>query len=292
MDLSDLLIFKTVAEEGGILRAAGKLHRVPSNVTTRIRQLEASLGTPLFIRERQRLVISPGGRMLLGYAERLLRLADEARHSLVQPGPSGVLRLGALESTSASRLPAVLSRFHKTYPDVRVELQTGTNDALTAGVKERRLDAAFVVERPSDSMLESMTVFAEKLVLIASRDHPPIVRPLDVADDSIIAFPAGCAYRRVLERWLGGQGTATMRVLELHSYHAMVACVAAGTGVALLPESVLQTVRAAAVTRHRLPKVFERASTPLIWRASEASPAVAALCNQLERAIGGQHRAN
>jgi Bacterial regulatory helix-turn-helix protein, lysR family len=48
LDLSDLLIFKTVAEESGILRAARKLHRVPSNVTTRIKQLETSIGTELF----------------------------------------------------------------------------------------------------------------------------------------------------------------------------------------------------------------------------------------------------
>ena len=59
MDLSDLLIFKTVAEEGGILRAASKLHRVQSNITTRIKQLEASLGTQLVFRDRQRLVLSP-----------------------------------------------------------------------------------------------------------------------------------------------------------------------------------------------------------------------------------------
>src|SRR5690349_2444009 len=75
MDLSDLLIFKTVAEEGGILRAARKLHRVQSNVTTRIKQLETSIGAELFFRERQRLVLSPRGEKLLTYADQLLRLA-------------------------------------------------------------------------------------------------------------------------------------------------------------------------------------------------------------------------
>src|ERR1700738_3300474 len=79
MDLSDLLIFKTVAEEGGILRAARKLHRVQSNVTTRIKQRQTSIGVQLFFRDRQRLVLSPNGESLLVYADKLLRLAEEAR---------------------------------------------------------------------------------------------------------------------------------------------------------------------------------------------------------------------
>lgn len=109
-------------------------------------------------------------------------------------------RLGALESTAASRLPDILGRFHGAYPDVRVELQTGTNDALTTAVRERRLDAAFVVETPADPVLASMPLFAERLVLISAIGHKAVRGPRDVRGESVIAFPSGCAYRRVLER--------------------------------------------------------------------------------------------
>ncbi len=277
MDLSDLQIFKTVAEEGGILRAARKLHRVQSNVTTRIKQLETSIGAQLFFRDRQRLVLSPRGASLLAYADKLLRLADEARTVVAGRSPSGTLRLGALESTSASRLPLLLARFHAAYPDVRVELQTGTNDALTAAVRERRLDAAFVAEAPADNTFASLPLFRERLVLVSSLRHPPITRPRDVKDDSIIAFPHGCAYRRILERWLGAKNLPTLRVLELSSYHAIAVCVASGTGIALLPESVLDVVRSEGLARHPLPTVLAGITTPLIWRANEASPAITAL---------------
>lgn len=87
----------------------------------------------------------------------------------------------------------------------------------------------------------------------------------------------GCAYRRVLERWLGGKGFATLRSLELGSYHAIVACVAAGAGIALVPESVLGVVNAAQVARYRLPKLHGDIVTPLIWRSAEATPCVVAL---------------
>ena len=103
MNLSDLEVFRAVANEGGIVKAARKLHRVPSNVTKRIQQLEATLGAPLFVRARQRLFVSPHGELLLSYANRLLQLADEARAAVSGVPPRGTLRLGSLESTSASR---------------------------------------------------------------------------------------------------------------------------------------------------------------------------------------------
>src|SRR5215831_5793740 len=91
MDLSDLRIFSTVVRQGGVTRAAERLHRVQSNVTTRIRQLEENLGVALFIREGKRLHLAPSGQMLLGYADRLLALADETRHALQDSRPRGLL---------------------------------------------------------------------------------------------------------------------------------------------------------------------------------------------------------
>lgn len=277
MELSDLHIFRTVAREGGIVRAARRLHRVPSNITTRIQQLEASMGVQLFTRERNRLALSQSGERLLVHAERMLRLADEARSDISGTAPSGVLRLGALESTAASRLPAILAAYHKAYPDVSVELMTGTNDALTAAVVDRRVDAAFVAEAPASRELAHQPLFRERLVIISAATHAPIHRAQDVDGDSVIAFPNGCYYRRVLQRWLGERRLPSIRVLELGSYHAIVACVASGTGIALVPESVLETVQHAAVTQHPLPKVHSDVVTPLIWRAAEQSPALMAL---------------
>ena len=281
MELEDLSIFRTVVQEGGILKAARKLHRVPSNVSTRIRQLESSLGTELFHRDRQRLVVSQSGHRLLDYAEQLLRLSAEAKAAVSGTAPGGVLRIGALESTTASRLPAVLAAFHRRYPDVRVELSTGTNDALVAALAARRVDAAFVAEAPHDAAVEAIPLFRERLVLISPAGHAPVRRAQDIAADTVIAFPNGCAYRRVLIRWLGDRRIAAMRVLDLGSYHAIVACVAAGAGVALVPEAVLATLKSPPVERHPLPAVHAQVTTPLIWRAGEVPAALAALQAEL-----------
>ena len=277
MNFADLVVFKSVVDEGGVIKAAHKLHRVPSAVTTRIKQLEASIGVELFHRNRQRLHLSPAGELLRDYAERLIQLADEARNVVSGTAPRGVLKLGALESTTASRLPPILAGFHGRYPDVRLELVTGTNDALLRQLAERRLDAAFVSEPPAEHTFEHVPVFAERLIVISSMNHTPIRRARDVDGDSIIAFPEGCAYRRVLQRWLGRDSLATLRVLELASYHAIVACATAGAGIALMPESVLDTMPEAKVLRHPIPKAQGLITTPLVWRRGEISPSVLAL---------------
>ena len=134
MELSDLHIFRTVAREGGIVRAARRLHRVPSNITTRIQQLEASIGVQLFTRERNRLALSQSGERLLVYADRMLRLSDEARSAIAGDAPSGVLRLGALESTDGEPAAGDSRRLSQGVPGRECRIDTGTNDALTAAV--------------------------------------------------------------------------------------------------------------------------------------------------------------
>src|ERR1700751_779599 len=163
MNFADLQVFKSVVDEGGVIRAASKLHRGPSAVTTRIKQLEASMGVKLFHRDKQRLHLSPAGELLLDYAERLIQLSEEARDVVTGTTPRGVLKLSALESTTASRLPPILAGFHNHYPDVRLELTTGTNDWLLGQLSERKLDAAFIGEQPSGRAVEHIPVFAERL---------------------------------------------------------------------------------------------------------------------------------
>src|SRR5262245_41552731 len=82
LELSDLRLFKAVAETGGVTRAAARLHCVQSNVTARIKRLEADLGVELFVRAPRGMSLTPEGRRFLDYADRLLALAEEARAEL------------------------------------------------------------------------------------------------------------------------------------------------------------------------------------------------------------------
>lgn len=282
LDLSALEIFKAVVEQGGITKAAAKLHRVQSNVTTRVKQLEERLGTRLFVRDNRRLVLSAEGKLLLAYADRLLNLSSEAEAALRSGLPQGTFPVGALESTAATRLPPILARYHRAYPDVRLELVTGTTGALVARVLDHGLEAAFVAEPFTASDLESQLAFTEELVLITPKGFRRITSARDVGQTTLIAFATGCSYRRRLEAWLSGGSVVPGRVMEFGSYHAIVACVAAGAGIAIVPRSVIRAVlHDGAIATYRLPVSVSRARTLLVWRRGYRSPALTALRTHL-----------
>lgn len=276
VDLESLEIFRAVVAEGGVVRAATRLHRVQSNVTTRVRQLEERLGVTLFRRQGRGLTLTPEGQRLLGYAERLLRLADEAVAAMQGRRPQGRFRLGALESAAGSRLPPILARYHALYPEVTVELSTAPTAALVDRALRFEIEAALVAEPFLAPELEALEAFEEELVLVAPAGVT-MSAAADLGRRAVIAFAQGCSYRQRLEEWLAGESIRPERVLEFASYHATVACVAAGAGVTIVPRSVLASLPGLAeVSVHPLPPAIARSRTYLVWRAP-ASPALQGL---------------
>lgn len=283
MELSDLAIFRAVVEAGGVTRAAERLHRVQSNITTRIRQLEEKLGTPLFIREGKRLHLSPAGQVLLDYAQRLLDLADEARDAVRDGSPRGALALGAMESTSAVRLPGPLSDFVRLYPEVKLALKTGNPQQLAAAVLAGALDAALVTGPIVEGPFEREPVFSEELVIVASAGHAAITSAGAEPPRSIVAFEQGCPHRARLEQWYAGKNSMPVQTIEITSYHAMLGCVVVGMGISLVPLSVLATFpERARLSVHALPPGSDRAQTELIWRKGAMSPKIRALIEVLK----------
>jgi DNA-binding transcriptional LysR family regulator len=277
MDLAALRIFRAVVQEGGVTRAAERLNRVQSNVTTRVRQLEDELGVALFIRDGKRLHLAPAGQVLLNYSERLLSLADEARLAVQDSKPRGIFRLGAMESTAAVRLPAALSEYHRRHPDVVLELRTGNPPKLAALILAGELDAALVTEPVADATFEKAPAFAEEAVIVSAVGRPGVDRK-GVASRTIIAFERGCPHRKRLEDWYAKRGEMPERTIELGSYHAMLGCVVAGMGIAMLPRSVLSTFpESKRLSIHKLPAGENRFEIVLIWRRGAGSSKVQAL---------------
>lgn len=293
MDLTSLEIFRAVADEQSVTRAAQHLQRVQSNVTTRIKQLEDELGVHLFLRDGKRMTLTDKGREFLAYAERLLALAAEARQSMHPGVAGGTLRLGSMESTAASRLPPILARYHRAHPGVALEVSTGTSQALIEGVLSSRIDCALVAhpdalrrEDLDGQALErglcAMPAFNEELVMVLPPDHPPAASPGDIRVGTLACFARGCTYRMLAERWLAGQRTegTPLQVREVGSYHAILACVSAGDSAGIVPRSVLSLYRESpAVTTLAVMPV----DTLLVWREGYATAAF----QRLREAIAG-----
>lgn len=112
------------------------MHRVPSNLTTRLRQLETELGLIcLFARISVYVSLLPG-ITFLRYSQQILALVDEARSVVAGDEPQGLFSLGSLESTAAVRIPATLAEFNRRYPKIQFSLSTGPSGTMLDGVLE------------------------------------------------------------------------------------------------------------------------------------------------------------
>ncbi|MFT6905789.1 MAG: DNA-binding transcriptional LysR family regulator [Oleiphilaceae bacterium] len=277
MELADLTVFREVALSGGITYAAKKLHRVPSNVTTRIQKLEEELGQALFIREKNRLTISNAGKMLLIYADEILALVQSAKDQLQDSEPSGSLRIGSMEAVAATRLVKPLQYFHMQYPKVTLQVKASPTGVLLEDVVQGNVDLALVADPANDPRLYISPVFEERLVMVSSLGHKKILKPSDLGiSPSILGFNHRCAYRNRLLDWFKA-GDCIPNIIEMNSYHVLLSCAAAGMGVGMVPIELLKTYPFAESIRvHDLPEKWSRTTTALIWHNERVTPAMRA----------------
>jgi hypothetical protein len=111
-------------------------------------------------------------------------------------------------------------------------------------------------------------------VLVTCRAMGKVSGPADIGRLTLIAFTQGRSYRKRIEQWLGSANVMPERILEFASYQAMIACVAAGTGFAVVPKSVLEALRATkSIRQHALPKRFSHNRTYVVW-SGDPSPSL------------------
>lgn len=282
MELSDLRIFRAVVDAGGITRAAERLHRVQSNVTTRIRQLEEKLDTRLFNREGKRLVLTPAGHTLLAYSDKILALARQAEAAVSDEYPSGPFHLGAMESTAAVRLPGPMALFAERFDKVTIELRTGNPPLLSKALLAGEIEAALIAEPVAETNFDSVVAFEEEAVIVTSTEIPPLLDKSPLPN-AMLVFEQGCPHRRLLELWYEKRGEIPQRTIEIGSYHAMFGCVLAGMGAALVPKSVISTFPQNDRLRiNPLPANENRICTRFIWRKGARSSKVDAFVSILK----------
>ncbi|WP_417277497.1 LysR family transcriptional regulator [Celeribacter sp.] len=294
MDLATLSVFRAVVREESVTRAADLLGRAPSNVTTRIQQLEAELGTQLFHRNRKRMILSDAGRIFVDYADRILNLADEAQQRLDPSSPRGTLRVGSMESTIASHLTGPLARFSREWPEAQLELTSAPSAPLLDALRACRIDCALVAfppgEDPGETLdLETMPLFREDLVLLLPPDHPEIRVPTDLRLRTLAAFAPGCTYRKLAEDWLMSGGSSVFRVQEVPSYHAMYGCTAAGACLSIMPKSVAELMGSSGAVR-AMP--LKQVVTHLAWRTGFDTAALRAFRAYLTECSNLQEQTN
>lgn len=196
------------------------------------------------------MLLTPAGETLLGYAQKLLALAEEARQAVSPDHPTGRLRLGAMESTALVRLPEPLAQLHAAWPALQLELRTAPSRQLVEQLLAHQIDAALVAWPPPDLDVDELQVnltpvYDEALLLALPATHAPVQSADDLQIHTLAAFTRGCTYRQIGEDWMRGADRTRQQpqVMELASYPAILACVAAGSCAGVVPQALLEELR-------------------------------------------------
>ncbi|RPK27618.1 LysR family transcriptional regulator [Paenibacillus xylanexedens] len=264
MESGDLRIFQCVAQEGNLTKAASKLGYVQSNVTARIRHLEAEVGTTLFIRHNRGMTLSPAGAMLLTYADKIIGLLNDASKALrATSTPSGPLRIGSTQTAAAVRLPELFAKYYQQYPEVSLSLATGNSQMLIDQVIGYELEGAFIGCSCDHPDIESIDVFDEELFVVSSGVGPEE----ELTRKPILVYSMGCSYRQILEEWLLSSGVNRPVIMEFGTLEAIISGVTSGMGISLLPEIVIrQQIASGDLRKHSLPSGISRMMTRFITR--------------------------
>jgi DNA-binding transcriptional LysR family regulator len=224
--------FVAVAQTGAITRAAERVHRTQSAVSTHLQQLEASVGARLAERSTRRLALTEAGERFLPHAVRLLALQDEAR-AAVQPsaGPA-VRRIGLSEYFMPHRLPELLALLQAQDRDARLEVLWSSSAALQQLWAAGEMDLVVVT---SDAPLAGARLLCrEPLSWVAAPDAPPAPGTVP-----LVLLGPDCPVRRMALAALVRAGRGHHLRLSCSGSHGAVAAIRAGWGVGCLNQSAI-----------------------------------------------------
>ncbi|MGY2680829.1 DNA-binding transcriptional LysR family regulator [Pseudomonas tolaasii] len=237
MDWNDLRYFLCVARHGSLTQAAGDLNVSQSTVSRRIGELEASLGSNLFVRSQTGYFLTDEGREVLKHAEQVEDriMALERGVAGLDRTPVGIVRLATSENLAADLIIPAMPSFRKRYPGICLELITST---VTAELSRREADIALRVIRPARGNLKIRRVGHMTYSVYGSRtylEENPVVpgQPLDgrqfiAWDESHAHLPAAT--------WLAREHPGYRTALVTSSLPAQIAAVRAGLGLAVIPD--------------------------------------------------------
>lgn len=166
LDLTALRAFVTVAELGGVTRAAGQLHLTQSAVSMQIKRLEEALDVPLFTRSGRALHLTSHGEKLLGLGRRMIGVNDEIWDRMTVPEYRGVVRLGVPADIVYPHIPGVLQAFARDFPQVKVQLLSSYTSVLKEKFRKGEVDVILTTERSLDP--GGTTIHASPLVWVGA----------------------------------------------------------------------------------------------------------------------------
>jgi LysR family transcriptional regulator, low CO2-responsive transcriptional regulator len=258
-------VFTEVARRLSFVRAAEALHLTPPAVTMQVKELEASLGLPLFDRQGRSVSLTTTGEYFLVYARRLLSTLKDAEDAMARfkRVETGVLNIG-LVSTAKYFVPRLLARFREEHTGVEARLQVaGNREQLVALLHAGEVDLAIMGRPPKELATRAEPFAAHPLVFVGPPGHPLVaaehVDPEALANHPFIVREEGSGTRKAMEDFFRAQHVAPHIAMEMSSNETIKQAVMAGMGLSFLS---LHTI--GLEMRHGLIDIVEVEGTPIM----------------------------
>ena len=244
-NLTDLRLFVAVAEAHNLTRGAERAHLAPSSASHRLQQLEAALGTPLFVRRARGVDPTRAGEALLRHARQVFAQLEQM-HADLAPFAAGVrghVVLWANTHATHSFLPDDLAGFLRANPQVSVTLEEHTSPEIVMAVARGEVEVGVVAERVEGAEVELIPYRADRLVLIAPPGHELAARAgtrfAEVLDHPFVMLHAGSAIHTFTMNAAAALGRHLNVRIQVKSFEAVCRMVGAGVGLGLVPKSAV-----------------------------------------------------
>ncbi len=232
MDTNLLKIFISVANNQSVTIAAQELDYAQSNVTTRIKQLEKIVGHNLFHRKPQGVCLNQEGEKFFIHAVEIVNRLEQAITDMQDCNGQKKLIIGSTESNATVRAASFLIGLHQKFPDMELELITGTTEDISQMLVDYKIDIAFLTGLSENTHFELLNALDEQVVLVEPKS------PINT--DTFIAFKKGCTYHEITSNYIRHLNNVNYKTLEFGSFETVLGCVEAGLGKALLPISIVK----------------------------------------------------
>lgn len=246
LDLVSLSLFNLVVRTGSISGGAERAHLAVGAASKRMSDLETAVGAPLLKRHSRGVTLTPAGQTLHQHAQRILSDVDQMAADLSDhaQGVLGVVRLSANTSAITQFLPADLAGFARLQPGIRIALAEADSHEVVRAVLEGRADLGIFAERTPELGLRTQPYRADRLVLVVPAGHPLASRRRlafeEAAEYDFVSLSGSTSLAQRLALESSQLGKPLRIRIQVRSFDAMCQMVAAGLGIAVLPEAAAQ----------------------------------------------------
>ena len=289
-DLTDLSLFRHVVEAGSITGGAGRAHLALAAASTRIRNMEETLGAALLVRGRQGVTPTQAGRTLLAHARAILRQAERLREDLgaYSGGLAGQIRVLSNTNALTEFLPEALSSFLATHPNVSVDLEERLSDEIVGLIAEGVGDLGIVAATVDASALETYPYRKDRFVLVVARNHPFATRAkisfAEVLGHDFVGLDRASALQRFLAEKAARIGQPLRLRVQLRSFDAVCRLVECNVGIGIVPQTTARRMASSIVAVALTDPWAVRELTICIRKLKELPPYARQLVEHLRKA--------